>query len=150
MPWFHSKCYNVHNCQIPKLTSYHPISADKALFTSNVFSPCPLFTPLLLPPANEVWDKVMFLHLCVNLFTEGGGRRQTSGVLGRPPSPMQTPYGGQTPPDADPPLGWADPPRLQTLLDRTPRPHPNPGVGQTRPRYSQQAGGTHPTGMHTC
>ena len=25
----------------------------------------------LLPPANEVWGKVMFLHLCVILFTGG-------------------------------------------------------------------------------
>ena len=27
--------------------------------------------PCSLPPANEVWGKVMFLHLCVILFTEG-------------------------------------------------------------------------------
>ena len=27
----------------------------------------------LLPPANEVWGKVMFLHLSVILFTGGGG-----------------------------------------------------------------------------
>ena len=27
----------------------------------------------LLPPANEVWDKVTFLHLCVILFTGRGG-----------------------------------------------------------------------------
>ena len=26
-----------------------------------------------LPPANEVWGKVMFLHLCIILFTGGGG-----------------------------------------------------------------------------
>ena len=28
---------------------------------------------LFLPPANEVWGKVMFLHLSVILFTRGGG-----------------------------------------------------------------------------
>ena len=28
---------------------------------------------LFLPPANEVWGKIMFLHLCVILFTVGGG-----------------------------------------------------------------------------
>ena len=27
---------------------------------------------VFLPPANEVWGKVMFLHLCVILFTCGG------------------------------------------------------------------------------
>ena len=43
------------------------------------------------------------------------------------------------PPDADP-QGWADPP------DADP-----PRLGRTPPpRYGQQAGGTHPTGMHTC
>ena len=30
---------------------------------------CKLFAALL-PPAKEVWGKVMFLHLSVNLFTE--------------------------------------------------------------------------------
>ena len=29
-----------------------------------------------LPPENEVWGKVMFLHLCVILFTGGGGSAQ--------------------------------------------------------------------------
>ena len=28
---------------------------------------------LFLPPANEVWGKIIFLHLCVILFTVGGG-----------------------------------------------------------------------------
>ena len=28
---------------------------------------------VLLPPANEVWGKVIFLHLSVILFTGGGG-----------------------------------------------------------------------------
>ena len=32
-----------------------------------------VYTVLLLAPANEVWDKVMFLHLCVILFTGWGG-----------------------------------------------------------------------------
>ena len=31
------------------------------------------FIQYLLPPANEVWDKVIFLHLFVILFTGGGG-----------------------------------------------------------------------------
>ena len=32
-----------------------------------------IFSMWLLPPANEVWGKVIFLHLCVILFTGGGG-----------------------------------------------------------------------------
>ena len=49
----------------------------------------------LLPPANEVWAKVMFLHLCVILFTGGRGSAQ-------PPcrqTPCRQTWGG----------GWADP-----------------------------------------
>ena len=34
---------------------------------------------LILPPANEVWGKVLFLHLYVILFT-GGGLCQGGGV----------------------------------------------------------------------
>ena len=81
----------------------------------------------LLPPANEVSGKVIFfLHLCVILFT---GRRWGSAQppIGRPPQ-CKPPLVGQTPPDADP-LG----------LGKSPLPS----------RYGQQAGGTHPTGMHT-
>ena len=82
--------------------------------------------------------KVMFLHLSVILLTGGEGGRES----GQPPW-MQTPQ------------GWADHPRCRT-----------PGVGQIPPMqtlpglvrhppgsttgYDQQAGGTHPTGMHTC
>ena len=55
---------------------------------------------------------------------------------------MQTPL--SRPPNADPPLGWADQAGCRP-------PRQNPGVWQTPPpRYGQQAGGTHPTGMHTC
>ena len=52
-----------------------------------------------LPPANEVWGKVMFLHLCVILFTGGAAYRRgsasrgsASGGGGRP-SPDTTGYG---------------------------------------------------------
>ena len=82
----------------------------------------------------------MFLHLCVILFTGGGGSAQLPpdadpygvgqtpprcrppGVgqtprcrplgLGRPPK-MQTPWGWADPPPMQTPLGWADPP-IQT------------------------------------
>ena len=67
-----------------------------------------------LPPTNEVWGKVMFLHLCVTL--SPSPRRQTWGRLGRPPSPMQTHcrqtwgWVGRPTPDADP-HPWMQPPR---------------------------------------
>ena len=110
----------------------------------------------------------MFLHLCVILFT-GGGRtsqppcRQTWGV-GQTPPWMQTPPG--RPPDADPP-GVGKTTQMQTSINALPQQLGSPlGLadplmhtlhGQTLPpmqtpplQYGQQAGGTHPTGMHTC
>ena len=88
-----------------------------------------------LPPANEVWGKVMFLHLCVILFTGGRGVCPTPSGC-RPPRVGQTPWMqtsrvGQTPPPGCRHPGLGRPPWMQT------------------PPYSQQAGGTHPTGMHT-
>ena len=80
VPWRHSKCYNVHNCQIPKLTRrvFFTISDHKALFTSNVFSPCPLFTPLLLPPTNKVAGQGnVFTPVCHSVH-----RRKGSSVKG--------------------------------------------------------------------
>ena len=68
----------------------------------------------LLPPANEVWGKDIFLHLSVILFT-GGGK-----YLGRYHPGRYTP-------------GQMHPPPRQCML-----------------RYCQQAGSTHPTGMHSC
>ena len=76
-----------------------------------------------LPPANEVWGKVIFLHLSVILFT-GGGLPQC--MLGyHPPGPC-------------------NPPKLCT-----PRPCTPPGTEHAG-RYGQRAGGTHPTGMQSC
>ena len=51
-----------------------------------------------------------------------------------PPDQRQTPPGADTPPgpEADTPLGPDTPPAVHAV------------------RYGQQAGGTHPTGMHTC
>ena len=94
----------------------------------------------LLPPVNEVWGKVMFLHLSVILLT---------GVC---PTPLcgcrPRPRLGQTPP----PLGLGRPHGCRPPGDRTDHPWmQTPGVRQAPSfRYGQQAGGTHPTGMHTC
>ena len=49
----------IHNTSVQEESNW-------GLFTRKVFSPCPL-----LSPANEVWGKVMFLRLCVILFTGG-------------------------------------------------------------------------------
>ena len=56
----------------------------------------------LLPPANEVWGKVIFLHLFVILFT-GVGWVSTSVHAGIPPPP---PPLEQTPPGSRHPRPW--------------------------------------------
>ena len=86
-----------------------------------------------LPPANEVWGKLMFLHLCVILFTGGSAQppwMQTPSQskyfpwLDRPPPDADPPGVGQTPPlDADPAPGLGRPPSMQ----------PRPRVGKTPP-----------------
>ena len=72
---------------------------------------------LFLPPANEVWGKVMFLHLSVILSTG-------EGVCNQGPSPSRR--GSVCKGVGQPPVPPSD-----TM------------------EYSQRAGGTHPTGMHS-
>ena len=115
-------------------------------------------------------SKVMFLHLTVILFTGGVS---ASGPRGQTP-PRQTPPGQKSPRQKPPrhTLPWADIPPGQTPPGRHPpmpsafwdTPHPvHAGIhpatqcmlGYTPPAqrmlgYGQQAGSTHPTGMHSC
>ena len=56
----------------------------------------------LLPPVNEVWGKVIFLHLCVILFNGGGNLPNPRGWADAPPGCR--PLWMQTPLDADAPL----------------------------------------------
>ena len=102
----------------------------------------------LLPPANK-FAKVMFLHLSVSHSVHRG-----STWAGTPPG-RYTPLGKYTP-DRYTPLAGTPPPRQVHPPDRyTPQQvHP---PGQVHPlgavhagRYGQQAGGMHPTGMHSC
>ena len=92
----------------------------------------------------QIWGKVIFLHLSVILFTGGrGGTPRQVHPLGRyPPGQVHTPWAGTPPRQVHPRAG-------------TPQAGTPPWVG-TPPwavhagRYGQQAGGTHPTGMHFC
>ena len=85
----------------------------------------------LLPPANEVWGKIIFVHLSVILFT--------GGVC--PIACWDTPPGAESSPEQT--LPQADTP------PRTRGRHPPPGAVHAA-RCGQQAGGTHPTGMRSC
>ena len=99
---------------------------------------------------NEVVAKVIFLHLSVILFTEGGGVClsacwDTIPLPGSRHPPEQTPPPReQTPPRTRPPLGLSTPPSPPGLST------PNPPPGKQTPAYGQRAAGTHPTGMHSC
>ena len=94
---------------------------------------------LIITARKRSCGKVMFLHLSVILFT-GGGRE---GCLRNPPG-CRPPRAGQTSQDAEPP-GLGRPPRMQIPLMQTLH-----GLGRPPDTCSQQAGGTHPTGIHTC
>ena len=101
---------------------------------------------------NEVVAKVIFLHLFVILFTEGGSASVHAGIppppsLSRHP-PEQTPPGTRHPPWADTP--WDQTPtqsRAPPGADTPPGPDP---PGKQTPAYGLRAASTHPTGMHSC
>ena len=54
------------------------------------------------------------------------------------------------PPRADTPREQSCPPRADTTQEHTPPGSTPPPRAVHAGRYGQQAGGTHPTGMHTC
>ena len=120
----------------------------------------------LLPLGNEVWGKVIFSVACVKNPVHRGeylgryppagtppGRytplgRYTTLQAGTPPSPQAgtpPPLGRYTPPWAGTPPGQVNPP----WAGKSPQAGTPPGVVHAG-RYGQQAGGTHPTGMHSC
>ena len=74
-----------------------PVPTDTKWWPRHIWSASGQYTScrnaFFLPPANEVWGKLMLLHLCVILFTEGGGRRlppgesASRGLVGQTPAP---------------------------------------------------------------
>ena len=110
---------------------------------------------------NEVVAKVMFLHVCVILFTgEGGLQAGTPPGRGENPSPrtrQTSPPGRREEPPPDQadhppprtrqtPPGPGTPPRTR----QTPPAGRTPPPGKQTPEYGLRAAGTHPTGMHSC
>ena len=93
---------------------------------------------LFITGRDEVVAKVMFLHVCVILFTGGGspGRESPPGQ-GDPPGQGEPPRQGD-PSDRENPPGRENPP-----WDQTP-------PGKQTPAYGLRAAGMHPTGMHSC
>ena len=99
--------------------------------------------PEFLPPANEVWGKVIFLHLFVNLFMGGGSpiketpREGGTPLSGRPleggPPPAGKPPWKEAPPWQGDPPGMRHPPagrppwQGDPLAGRPPRRRPPSG-----------------------
>ena len=129
---------------------------------------------MLLPPANEVWGKVIFLHLFVILFTGGEVPDQVH-PRDQVHPPEQTPPGSRPLRDQVHPLGADTPPGPGTPLEQAPplqdqvhppdqvpprhQVHPQsrhppwpgtPPAAEHAGRYGQCAGGPHPTGMQSC
>ena len=107
----------------------------------------------LLPPANEVWGKVIFSEACVKNSLHRGVPQCMLGY--HPPGPCTHPLGPCTPPDHAPrdhahPPGTMHTPGPCTPWDHAPPwNHAPPPGAQHAGKYGQRAGGTHPTGMQS-
>ena len=95
---------------------------------------------MFLAPANEVWGKVIFLHLFVIRFTRGGCLLLGVGACSRVGVGVSGPGGVPAP------GGWGlVPGGLVSGWDWS------WGVGAwMSPRMDTAVGGTHPTGIHSC
>ena len=99
-------------------------------------------TPEIYYRPQTKFAKVMFLHVSVCPQGEYLGRY----TPGQVPPRVGTPLGRYTPPWAGTPPPGQVHPQAGTPLDRyTSHPQPQCMLG-----YDQQAGSTHPTGMHSC
>ena len=136
---------------------------------------CFSFLPPVLHPIPSIFirfkEKMIYIHLICemcfvitrkrslgqgNIFTPVCHSVHRGEYLGRNPPGQVHPPAGTTPRQVHPP-GPGTPPRPGTPPGQVP-----PGPGYTPPdqvhppgavhagRYGQQAGGTHPTGMHSC
>ena len=101
------------------------------------------FSSCFLPPANEFCEGYVFTPVCQSFCLQGE-------YLGRyTPQGRYTPWAGNPNGQIHPPgryTPWAGtPPGRYTSQGRY-----NPLGAVHAGRYGQQAGGTHPTGMHSC
>ena len=116
--------------------------------------------PHFLPIATKLLEGNLFTPVCQSFCSEGGWGVCLSVCWdSRPPTPPGTdPPGADSPPGADTPStppGADNPHRRRHPREQTPPRSRHPlGADTPRPvhagRYGQQAGGTYPTGMHSC
>ena len=114
---------------------------------------------LLLPPANEIWGKVIFSEVCVKNSVHMPqcmlGYHHPPGP-GTPPGTRHTPQDHAHSPGPGTPPGQGTPPdqvplrTRHTPWDQAPPLGPDPPCAVHAGRYGQQAGGMHPTGMQSC
>ena len=102
------------------------------LCTAKSMMHCPINIINLLPPANEVWGKVIFSEACVKNSVHGGGE-----YLGR-----YTPWTGQVhPPGPGRYTPWdqaGTPPGPGRYPPRTRQVHPPPGTRQVYPPRTRE------------
>ena len=124
--WSNCNCYSGKECNLlmPRFLHSTPITDSQSCF-SYFYRP------------QRSWDKVMFLHVSVILFTGGVCLSAC----------WDTPPWDQTRPPPGPDTPRTRPTQDQTSIGLDPPPHP---AAVHAGRYGQQAGGTHPIGMHTC
>ena len=104
---------------------------------------------ILLPAANEVVAKVMFLQVSVCPRGEGVCLSACWDAIPLPQDQGDThPGPGRPPPDqADPPPGTR---QIPPGPGRHPPDQADPPPGKQTSAYGLRAAGTHPTGMHSC
>ena len=101
---------------------------------------------ILLPPANEVCEDYVFTRVCHSVHGGGGGE-----YLDRYPPPGQVhPLGQVHSPAGTPPWAGTPPGRYTPLGRYYPSGRYIPLGAVHAGRHGEQAGGTHPTGMHSC
>ena len=137
------ECLRFFNWKLDELIS--PYLCHDALFFVYIYCNMHFFT--LLPPANEVWGKVIFWYLFVSLFT-GWGMPQC--MLGYHPQDQASPPGTMHPPRTMHPSRPCTPPdHAPSRIMHPPRNHAPPGAEHAG-RYRQCTGGTHRTLMQSC
>ena len=153
---FHKFCFKKHHDTggiLMKVVFFsffaEPISygnnSNISVIPTQRFDPIPEFNDNIpfLPSANEVWGKVIFSEACVKNSVHGG-----STWAGTLPRTRYTPQNRYTLP------GPGTPPRPGTPFQDQVHPPKHviatPSGAVHAGRYGQQAGGMHPTGMHSC
>ena len=133
-----SRTNNLHYCSLKKKSLFKEIQGKGWGIIYVYFKE-------LLPPANEVWSKVMFVNLSVSHSVHGGGGRCLP--LGPGMGRECLPLGPGVVHSPGHPRGHIAPGHTHLLDTHPTYPHT---PGHPPVEMAIEAGGTHPTGMLSC